>query len=99
MIRVNEGGVGVCLCLNRTLHFPLGACVVRDASGKMSDYFTGNITDGCVGLGCNQGWNFTDCIQSQSCQFGLANSMKVQVISIYEASLLGITKCANGSDL
>ncbi|XP_072232716.1 solute carrier family 12 member 10, tandem duplicate 1 isoform X2 [Leuresthes tenuis] len=55
----------------------IGACVVRDASGKMSDYFAGNITDGCVGLGCSRGWNFTDCIQSQSCEYGLANSVKV----------------------
>lgn len=58
-------------------HSPPGACVVRDASGNMSDIITGNNTDGCMGLACKLGWNFTDCLQTQSCQFGLANSVKV----------------------
>uniref|UniRef100_A0A4W6EH58 Solute carrier family 12 member 10, tandem duplicate 1 n=1 Tax=Lates calcarifer TaxID=8187 RepID=A0A4W6EH58_LATCA len=49
----------------------VGSCVMRDASGNISDILTGNITDGCVGLGCNLGWNFTECIQSQSCEYGL----------------------------
>ncbi|TNN38873.1 Solute carrier family 12 member 2 [Liparis tanakae] len=44
----------------------VGSCVLRDASGNTSDTLTGNITDGCVGLGCHLGWNFTKCIQSQS---------------------------------
>ncbi|KAK9524920.1 hypothetical protein VZT92_017278 [Zoarces viviparus] len=55
----------------------VGACVLRDASGNMSDILPGNITDGCVGLGCNLGWNFTKCIQSQSCEYGLAINTKV----------------------
>ncbi|XP_075948583.1 solute carrier family 12 member 10, tandem duplicate 1 isoform X1 [Anarhichas minor] len=55
----------------------VGSCVLRDASGNMSDILPGNITDGCVGLGCNLGWNFTKCIQSQSCEYGLANNTKV----------------------
>ncbi|XP_068584270.1 solute carrier family 12 member 3-like [Cebidichthys violaceus] len=55
----------------------VGSCVLRDASGNMSDILPGNITDGCVGLGCNMGWNFTKCIQSQSCAYGLANNTKV----------------------
>uniref|UniRef100_A0A3B3WZI8 Amino acid permease/ SLC12A domain-containing protein n=1 Tax=Poecilia mexicana TaxID=48701 RepID=A0A3B3WZI8_9TELE len=49
----------------------VGSCVVRDASGNKSHIFTGNNTDGCVGLACNLGWNFTDCSQSQTCQYGL----------------------------
>ncbi|KAI4808621.1 hypothetical protein KUCAC02_000674 [Chaenocephalus aceratus] len=28
-------------------------------------------------LGCNMGWNFTDCIESQSCKYGLANNLQV----------------------
>ncbi|XP_069578388.1 solute carrier family 12 member 3-like [Brachyistius frenatus] len=55
----------------------LGSCVVQDASGNISDVLNGNITDGCVGQGCKLGWNFTECIQSKSCKYGLANNFKV----------------------
>uniref|UniRef100_A0A665WSJ4 Solute carrier family 12 member 3-like n=1 Tax=Echeneis naucrates TaxID=173247 RepID=A0A665WSJ4_ECHNA len=55
----------------------VGSCVLRDASGNMTDILMGNITDGCVGLGCKLGWNFTECIESHSCKYGLANSSKV----------------------
>uniref|UniRef100_A0A8D3ASZ0 Solute carrier family 12 member 10, tandem duplicate 3 n=1 Tax=Scophthalmus maximus TaxID=52904 RepID=A0A8D3ASZ0_SCOMX len=58
----------------------IGSCVIRDASGNISDILTGNITEGCVGLGCGLGWNFTQCIESQSCGFGLANDLKVQLM-------------------
>uniref|UniRef100_A0A8C9X330 Solute carrier family 12 member 10, tandem duplicate 1 n=1 Tax=Sander lucioperca TaxID=283035 RepID=A0A8C9X330_SANLU len=52
------------------------SCVVRDASGNIGDVLTGNITGDCVGLGCNFGGNFTECIVSQSCHYGLANTTK-----------------------
>uniref|UniRef100_A0A673CJT9 Solute carrier family 12 member 3-like n=1 Tax=Sphaeramia orbicularis TaxID=375764 RepID=A0A673CJT9_9TELE len=63
----------------------LTSCAVRDASGNITDILTGNITDiltgnitdGCVGLGCKYGWNFTQCIETQSCKYGLANSLKI----------------------
>ncbi|KAG7221458.1 hypothetical protein INR49_017227 [Caranx melampygus] len=55
----------------------IGSCVIRDASGNISDILPGNNTDGCVGLGCNLGWNFTECIMSNSCTYGLANDSKV----------------------
>uniref|UniRef100_A0A669DLX7 Solute carrier family 12 member 10, tandem duplicate 1 n=1 Tax=Oreochromis niloticus TaxID=8128 RepID=A0A669DLX7_ORENI len=58
-----------------------GACVVRDASGNTSDIMTGNSTDGCVGLACKYGWNFTQCTESQSCQYGLANNVQVLVMA------------------
>uniref|UniRef100_A0A3B4WYN6 Solute carrier family 12 member 10, tandem duplicate 1 n=1 Tax=Seriola lalandi dorsalis TaxID=1841481 RepID=A0A3B4WYN6_SERLL len=48
-----------------------GSCVIRDASGNISDILSGNITDGCVGQGCKLGWNFTECIESNSCIYGL----------------------------
>ncbi|KAG7497199.1 solute carrier family 12 member 3-like [Solea senegalensis] len=54
-----------------------GSFVIRDASGNISDILPGNNTDVCVDLGCNLGWNFTACIESQSCKYGLANSLKV----------------------
>lgn len=62
--------------------FPLASCVVRDASGNMTDILTGNLTDGCVGLGCKMGWNFTDCTQQKNCEYGLANNSKVLVHSV-----------------
>ncbi|XP_022625645.1 solute carrier family 12 member 3-like [Seriola dumerili] len=55
----------------------VGSCVIRDASGNISDILIGNITDGCVGQGCQLGWNFTECIESNSCNYGLANNSKV----------------------
>ncbi|XP_037531269.1 solute carrier family 12 member 3-like [Nematolebias whitei] len=70
----------------------VGSCVVRDASGNTSDILTGNNTDGCVGLACSMGWNFTNCIQSQSCKYGLANSAKVlgQVSGFYYLITAGV---------
>ncbi|XP_047240996.1 solute carrier family 12 member 3-like [Girardinichthys multiradiatus] len=70
----------------------IGGCAVRDASGNQSHLMTGNSTDGCVGLACNMGWNFTDCIQSQSCQFGIANSVKIlgQVSGFYYFMIAGV---------
>ncbi|XP_008433393.1 solute carrier family 12 member 3-like isoform X2 [Poecilia reticulata] len=69
-----------------------GSCVVRDASGNPSHILTGNNTDGCVGLACNLGWNFTDCSQSQTCRFGLANSFNVlgQLSGVYYIIIVGI---------
>lgn len=58
-------------------HFPPGACVARDASGNISDKLTANSTGPCLGLTCDLGWNFTDCIETQSCQYGLANNLQV----------------------
>uniref|UniRef100_A0A665WQN3 Solute carrier family 12 member 3-like n=1 Tax=Echeneis naucrates TaxID=173247 RepID=A0A665WQN3_ECHNA len=58
----------------------VGSCVLRDASGNMTDILMGNITDGCVGLGCKLGWNFTECIESHSCKYGLANNSSNQVL-------------------
>ncbi|XP_078792451.1 solute carrier family 12 member 10, tandem duplicate 1 isoform X1 [Oryzias latipes] len=79
----------------------VGACVVRDASGNMSDIITGNNTDGCMGLACKLGWNFTDCLQTQSCQFGLANSVKVlgQVSGFYYLITAGVFAASLSSAL
>ncbi|KAK1890111.1 Solute carrier family 12 member 3 [Dissostichus eleginoides] len=79
----------------------VGSCVVRDASGNVSDIITGNITDGCVGLGCNMGWNFTDCIESQSCKYGLANNLQVlgQVSGFYYLITAGVFAASLSSAL
>ncbi|NXM71763.1 S12A3 protein, partial [Serilophus lunatus] len=50
----------------------IGACVVRDASGSLNDSVTVG-SPGCEGLACGFGWNFTSCIQQQSCRYGLSN--------------------------
>ncbi|KAF6717732.1 Solute carrier family 12 member 3 [Oryzias melastigma] len=78
-----------------------GACVVRDASGNMSDMISANSSDGCIGLACKLGWNFTHCIQSQSCQFGLANSVKVmgQISGYYYLITAGIFAASLSSAL
>ncbi|XP_014834446.1 PREDICTED: solute carrier family 12 member 3-like [Poecilia mexicana] len=79
----------------------VGSCVVRDASGNKSHIFTGNNTDGCVGLACNLGWNFTDCSQSQTCQYGLANSVKVlgQLSGFYYLITAGVFAASLSSAL
>ncbi|TFJ99863.1 Solute carrier family 12 member 3 [Platysternon megacephalum] len=53
----------------------IGSCVVRDASGSLNDTLgSPNATDGCLGLGCGYGWNFTECAQAGTCEYGLANN-------------------------
>uniref|UniRef100_A0A4W4FNC3 Solute carrier family 12 member 10, tandem duplicate 1 n=1 Tax=Electrophorus electricus TaxID=8005 RepID=A0A4W4FNC3_ELEEL len=64
-------------------------CVVRDASGNLNDSLPFNFSEPCDGLGCKLGWNFTKCKQSQSCSFGLANS--IQVLSLVSGFGLLIT--------
>ncbi|KAK2862945.1 hypothetical protein Q5P01_002478 [Channa striata] len=79
----------------------IGACVIRDASGNITDLLTGNMTDGCVGLGCDLGWNFTECIQSQTCNYGLANNSKVlgQISGFYYLITAGVFAASLSSAL
>uniref|UniRef100_A0A670YNR6 Solute carrier family 12 member 3 n=1 Tax=Pseudonaja textilis TaxID=8673 RepID=A0A670YNR6_PSETE len=50
----------------------IGSCVVRDASGSLNDtVLAGSM--GCEGIACGYGWNFTECAQRHSCQYGLIN--------------------------
>uniref|UniRef100_A0A6Q2Z962 Solute carrier family 12 member 10, tandem duplicate 1 n=1 Tax=Esox lucius TaxID=8010 RepID=A0A6Q2Z962_ESOLU len=56
---------------------PAASCVVRDASGNPNDSLSANFSEPCNGLGCKLGWNFTECEETKSCAFGLANSFKV----------------------
>ncbi|XP_053118885.1 solute carrier family 12 member 3-like [Hemicordylus capensis] len=52
----------------------IGSCVIRDASGNINDTLaSSNVTGDCVGLGCNYGWNFTECSSTETCKYGLAN--------------------------
>ncbi|KAG7269189.1 hypothetical protein CRUP_016061 [Coryphaenoides rupestris] len=69
----------------------IGSIVVRDASGNMSDFSEGN----------QPGWNFTECIQAQSCPFGLANTSKVlgQVSGYYYLITAGVFAASLSSAL
>ncbi|XP_030018778.1 solute carrier family 12 member 10, tandem duplicate 1 isoform X2 [Sphaeramia orbicularis] len=87
----------------------VASCAVRDASGNITDILTGNITDiltgnitdGCVGLGCKYGWNFTQCIETQSCKYGLANSLKLlgQISGFYYLITAGVFAASLSSAL
>ncbi|KAK2913270.1 hypothetical protein QQF64_031054 [Cirrhinus molitorella] len=57
----------------------VGACVLRDASGSLNDSMPLNFTEGCEGLGCGLGWNFTACQQSGTCAYGLSNNFQVLI--------------------
>uniref|UniRef100_A0A673H699 Solute carrier family 12 member 3-like n=1 Tax=Sinocyclocheilus rhinocerous TaxID=307959 RepID=A0A673H699_9TELE len=57
----------------------VGACVLRDASGSMNDSLPLNFSEPCEGLSCGLGWNFTECQQSGTCTFGLANNFQVLI--------------------
>ncbi|XP_029437368.1 solute carrier family 12 member 3-like [Rhinatrema bivittatum] len=51
----------------------IGSCVVRDASGSLNDSVLLNVTGGCEGSSCSYQWNFTECRETETCSFGLAN--------------------------
>uniref|UniRef100_A0A3B4ZFW3 Solute carrier family 12 member 3 n=1 Tax=Stegastes partitus TaxID=144197 RepID=A0A3B4ZFW3_9TELE len=47
-----------------------GSCVLRDASGSLNDSL---VSADCVGLSCNYGWDFSDCISNKTCSYGISN--------------------------
>ncbi|XP_054632512.1 solute carrier family 12 member 3 [Dunckerocampus dactyliophorus] len=51
----------------------IGSCVVRDASGLLNDTLSSSSARNCVGLACQHGWDFTDCINNDTCAFGISN--------------------------
>ncbi|XP_030042516.1 solute carrier family 12 member 3 [Microcaecilia unicolor] len=61
----------------------IGSCVVRDASGNLNDSMLFNMTEGCEGLSCSYQWNFTECQETDTCHYGLANLY--QTISMVSA--------------
>ncbi|XP_030646656.1 solute carrier family 12 member 3 [Chanos chanos] len=52
----------------------IGSCVVRDASGDLNDTLVLADNADCLGLGCNYGWDFSECIRNKTCPFGLSNN-------------------------
>ncbi|XP_070687607.1 solute carrier family 12 member 3 [Pempheris klunzingeri] len=52
----------------------IGSCVVRDASGLLNDTLPPSSSrDDCVGLACQYGWDFTECIKNNTCTYGISN--------------------------
>uniref|UniRef100_A0A673H631 Solute carrier family 12 member 3 n=1 Tax=Sinocyclocheilus rhinocerous TaxID=307959 RepID=A0A673H631_9TELE len=45
----------------------------------MNDSLPLNFSEPCEGLSCGLGWNFTECQQSGTCTFGLANNFQVLI--------------------
>ncbi|KAK5923040.1 hypothetical protein CgunFtcFv8_000046 [Champsocephalus gunnari] len=52
----------------------IGSCVVRDASGLLNDTLSlSPPSEACVGLACQYGWDFTECIKNNTCTYGINN--------------------------
>lgn len=60
------------------VNFYAGSCVVRDASGSLNDTLSPSTPmDSCVGLACQYGWDFTECINNKTCTYGISNYYQV----------------------
>ncbi|XP_076588771.1 solute carrier family 12 member 3 [Chaetodon auriga] len=52
----------------------IGSCVVRDASGLLNDTLSPSTSsEDCIGLACQYGWDFTECINNNTCTYGISN--------------------------
>ncbi|KAK7152036.1 hypothetical protein R3I94_008390 [Phoxinus phoxinus] len=73
----------------------IGSCVVRDASGSMNDTIS-SLSGECLGIGCNYGWDFSECINNKTCPFGLSNNYQTMslvsaVAPLISAGIFGAT--------
>ncbi|XP_027881942.1 solute carrier family 12 member 3 [Xiphophorus couchianus] len=75
----------------------VGSCVVRDASGSLNDTLLPSTSmDSCVGLACQYGWDFTECINNKTCTYGISNyyqslSMVSAFAPLITAGIFGAT--------
>ncbi|XP_029993122.1 solute carrier family 12 member 3 [Sphaeramia orbicularis] len=75
----------------------IGSCVVRDASGILNDTLSSSSSmEDCVGLACQYGWDFTECINNNTCTFGISNyyqsmSMVSAFAPLITAGIFGAT--------
>ncbi|XP_019733806.1 solute carrier family 12 member 3 isoform X1 [Hippocampus comes] len=75
----------------------IGSCVVRDASGLLNDTLSSSSSNkNCVGIACQYGWDFTDCINNDTCIFGISNyyqsmSMVSAFAPLITAGIFGAT--------
>lgn len=72
------------LCAPRCVHaylgvcFLPGSCVVRDASGLLNDTLSpSSSSENCAVLTCHYGWDFTECINNNTCAYGISNYYQV----------------------
>ncbi|XDV28834.1 hypothetical protein PO909_032037 [Leuciscus waleckii] len=73
----------------------IGSCVVRDATGDINDTIS-SLSGECLGIGCNYGWDFSDCINNKTCPFGLSNNYQTMslvsaVAPLISAGIFGAT--------
>ncbi|XP_061421740.1 solute carrier family 12 member 3-like isoform X2 [Lethenteron reissneri] len=75
----------------------IASCVIRDASGNVNDTLPEGVPPvPCVGLGCDHGWNFTECTLAQSCPYGLINNYQTMglvsgIAPLITAGIFGAT--------
>ncbi|XP_038130382.1 solute carrier family 12 member 3 [Cyprinodon tularosa] len=75
----------------------VGSCVVRDASGSLNDTLASSTPmESCVGLSCQYGWDFSECINNKTCTYGLSNyyqtlSMVSAFAPLITAGIFGAT--------
>ncbi|XP_016125715.1 solute carrier family 12 member 3-like [Sinocyclocheilus grahami] len=73
----------------------IGSCALRDASGNINDNIS-SLSGECLGVGCNYGWNFTDCMTNKTCTYGISNyyqsmSMVSAFAPLISAGIFGAT--------
>uniref|UniRef100_A0A3Q2DLS3 Solute carrier family 12 member 3 n=1 Tax=Cyprinodon variegatus TaxID=28743 RepID=A0A3Q2DLS3_CYPVA len=79
------------------VNFYSGSCVVRDASGSLNDTLASSTPmESCVGLSCQYGWDFSECINNKTCTYGLSNyyqtlSMVSAFAPLITAGIFGAT--------
>ncbi|XP_067445033.1 solute carrier family 12 member 3 [Thunnus thynnus] len=75
----------------------IGSCVIRDASGLLNNTLSSSSSsEDCVGLSCQYGWDFTECIKNATCTFGISNyyqsmSMVSAFAPLITAGIFGAT--------
>ncbi|CAJ1057596.1 solute carrier family 12 member 3 [Xyrichtys novacula] len=74
----------------------IASCVVRDASGLLNDTLALTSSKNCVGLACQYGWDFTECINNNTCSYGISNyyqsmSMVSAFAPLITAGIFGAT--------
>lgn len=75
------------LCVSRCVYaylgvcFLPGACAVRDASGLLNDTLSpSSSSENCAVLSCRYGWDFTECINNNTCAYGISNYYQVSTL-------------------
>ncbi|KAM9808091.1 solute carrier family 12 member 3 [Neosynchiropus ocellatus] len=74
----------------------IGSCVVRDASGLLNDSLSPSSGEACQGISCQFGWDFSDCVNNNTCTFGIRNyyqsmSMVSAFAPLITAGIFGAT--------